>query len=233
MDMRVFAKSPATDIETYKASMCYELAGKDFDFSMDGGEKLSLSFAAFPSREVRIGGSERGLEYYCGKISAKVLFISCAMKEACASYVLDLDSGLITRALTDMSGKTDVAFGAAGSAKERHGFTGDIDGNTVHWSLGPMDESTFKAVYDSGNVAVTRPRTGDAPVSGPSAYLAVKITKNIFFQNAALQVDGELKVVSLLTSFWNQTCVGSIYEISAGKGAGCRLISGYGRFVSE
>ncbi|MDR0469473.1 MAG: hypothetical protein LBH09_05815 [Peptococcaceae bacterium] len=232
MDMIAFAKSPASDIETYTSSMSYELAGKSFSFIMDGGESVSLSFTAFPERAVRVNGSERGIEYYCAKISNKVLFISYILKEACAAYALDLDAGLITRAVTDLSGKTIITFGAAAVEKGLHTFTQDMEGNTVHWTLGPQYASTFKVVYGKDTADISRPRIDDPAVMCASDFRAVKITKNIFLQNAAFMVDGELKTVNMLSSFWNQTCVGSIYEVSA-KSANCRVFAGYGRFVNE
>ena len=233
MDMRIYAKTPIADIETYKAVMCYELAGKTLKYTMDGGEKLSLSFAAFPTKEVQVNGSERGLIYDCMKSSPHVLFISYVMKEACAVYVLDMDAGLITRIVSDEKGRSSISFGASGDGKERHAYTQDMNENIVDWFLGPDDASVFRIEYSDEGVSVTRPRAGNVPALEIQGFQAVKITKNIYLQNTAVQFEGRTITATMVANHWNLTCVGSVYGASAGKEIELRRYAGYGRFARD
>ena len=230
----IFADDPVSDLERYKAPMCYELAGEDLHFIMDKDEALSLSFAGFPSREVRVGGSERGIRYDCAKIDAQIFYLSFVLMESCVSCLFDRERGLITRTITGLDAKTSISFGAAEGIAERHTFSQDLKDNTVYWTLGVEDTSMFKIVYTDKGAEITRPRIKDAPALSASDFLAVKATDYIYLQNAIIMSGGVRNSINLLSNFQNMTCIGSIYSISAENHTTYRSFAGFGRFfISE
>lgn len=235
MDMRKYMDFAASDIESNKAAMSFELAGKKLEFTMDGGENVSLSFASFPARDVFAGGSAEGIPYDCVKIGAQVFYLSYLLPEARAGYVLDLDTGLITRVLTDVAGDTAITFGAAGGTEKRHAFTGEMSGNTIQWTLGKQPSSVFKAVYGAEGAAVARPGTAEAPAIDVSDFQAVRINENIILQSAAVRAGGVSCHVNMVSNFWNVTSVGDIYAGHAPGGGGARIrrFAGYGRYEGE
>ena len=233
MGMWKYANSPVSDIESYKAVNSFELAGKELKFTMDGGATISLSFAAYPCKEVCVDGAARGVEYDCVKISDHVVSLTYNLPETFAAYVIDLEKGLVTRIITGNDKETKIAFGAAEGATGMHSFTDDLDGNTVRWTLGKKGESAFLTAYGKGSVTVTRPYAEDAPAISASGFCAVKITNEVYLQTADIQAGGTTSHVIMISNFWNFTCVGSIYGVTAARDAICKLFAGYGRYIGE
>ena len=233
MLMRKYASIPASDIESYKAVMCFEMAGKDLTLKMDSGATLSLKFDAFPSKKLFAGGSETGIPYDCAKISDQVIFITYQLQEALIAYVLDMEKGLATRIFTGADNKSLINFGTAGDAPDAQAFTDDMGGNKVRWLLGKEDASAFLADYTADGLNITRPFAEGAPAIAASDFKAVKITKEVYLQNFTAQTEGETLNVNLVSNFESITCVGSIYSISATQGAKLKLFAGYGRFIKE
>ena len=233
MDMRNYVRKISSDLESYKAPMSFELAGQTLAFMMDGGRTVSLRFAAFPVQEIYVDGSQRGIRYGCSKIGAQVFYFSYVLPEACFGYILDIDSGLITRVTIDKSGQTTVTFGAAGKTKKRHAFTEEMSGNTLQWTLGRQTTSIFKVAYGDNDVQLTRPRADDAPALHVSAFEAVRINENIILQIAAINANDSIYHVIFVSNFRNITCVGNIYDFSATRGISFRSFAGYGRYIDE
>ena len=233
MDMRYYMGYTGSDVERYQAPMCFELAGSKLDFTMDGGETVSLRFAAFPSAEVFVGGSERGLRYSCAKIGDRVFYVSYLLPEACAGYVLDMDAYLVTRVITDRQGQSAICFGTGGKVEERHAFTKEMNGNTLQWTLGETEASAFRLAYADNALRLTRPNAEDAPALEVSAFEAVRINENVILQVLSVQTEGVAYYVHLVSNFWNITCVGSIYGGSQAQTAVYKQFAGYGRYVAE
>lgn len=231
--MHVYADAHSSAMEGYKAPMCFELAGKHFEFTLDSGEPLAMSFAAFPIREVYVGGAARGLSYDCAKIGPQVFYFSYVLPEACAGYVLDIEKGLITRVITDRAGQSAFAFGGAGAEGGRHAFTGEMKGAAFRWTIGREAATIFVISYEEGGVSITRPNAVDAPALRVSDFRAVRVNENIILQTAAVQVDGAVYYVNFVSNFWNITCVGSVYSAQAARGAEYRLFAGHGRYATD
>ena len=233
MDMKKYASMPVSDIESYQYAASYELAGKEFTFKMDDGSSATMAFAAFPCKEVCVNGAASGVNYDCVKISDHVVYFTYRLPEAFVAYVLDMEKGRITRAVTGTGSKTVINFGVAGNSNDLQTFTDDLSGNKVRWTLGKLETSTFLAAYGADGLSLTRPYAADAPAITASDFRAVKITDSVYLQTAVIQTAGETVSVNMVSNFWNITCVGSIYGVSATKGVRCKLFAGYGRFMNE
>ena len=232
MDMRSFMKSKAVDIEGYKAAMCYELAGKNYKFSFDGGETVSMAFSAFPAREVSLGSDAKGVQYYCAKIAERVLFFSYTLPESCAGYVFDMDTNLITRVVTGATGETAVTSGAVGNISERHTIaTDEMKDVTFRWTLGRLKDSIFLMDYSGNGVSISRPNAPDAPALSVSGFSAVRINKNIILQVATVKMDKAEYHVCFVSNFWSILCVGSIYSASPNQETVYKLFGGHGRYA--
>jgi len=232
MDMRKYMKPPEADIESNKAVMSFELSGKKFSFTMDGGSSLSLTFAPYPTRELFIGDSARGIPYECAKIGEQVFYFSYLLPESSAGYVLDTDTGLITRVITDASGRTDVTFGSVGKSENRHAFTDELNGFTVLWTLGKLPVSIFETTYADNQVSIARPIATDAEALSASDFRAVRINEKIILQIATVHKGSDAYHINFVSNFWNITCVGSLCRFSA-QGAGYKHFAGYGRVLGS
>jgi|GEM_PF-410537 len=233
MDLMKYMDYAATDIESNAAPMSFELAGKKLKFTMDGDEGLELSFDAFPNREVYAGGGASGIRYHCVKIGARVYYLSYALPEACVGYVLDMEAGLITRVVTNVSGDTVFTFGSDDRTKKLHAFTDEMAGNTVLWTLGKKAESVFKTSYTENGAEITTPGAPDQQALRAADFKAVRINENIILQTASVQTGDTKRQIIFVSNFWNVTCVGSIYTAQPGRSAVCRIFAGYGRYEGE
>lgn len=258
MDMRKIMESWGSDIERNKAAMCFELAGKEWEFRLDGGEHLTLSFAPFPAGEVRVNGGARGVAYDCVKISDQVLYFSYLLPESRVAWVLDKGTGLVTRVVSPAAGRADVAFGvsgeagradvafgvsgeagradvafgASGGAETRHAFLDDMGDSVLIWTLGKEAVSTFRTAYDGDTVSVTRPNAANAPALGVSDFRAIRINENVILQVAAIQAGGVTYQVDFVANFYRVLCVGGIYAHSAG-GPIHKMFAGYGSYMKD
>ena len=232
MDMRKYMKPPETDVESNKAVMSFELSGKKMRFEMDGGESLSFAFAPYPTREVIIGDSARGIPYECAKIDEHVFYISYLLPESSAGYVLDMDSGLITRVITDASGKTSITFGSDGKSENRHTFTEELNGYAILWTLGKLPVSIFETTYANNQVSIARPLAKDAQALSVSDFRAVRVNERIIIQVASIHKGADVYNINFVSNFWGITCVGSLCKFSSTQGADYKHFAGYGRILS-
>jgi hypothetical protein len=225
MSLKELVKIPLCDVESWRMPFNFELAGKSLDIAFDGGETVKLTFAAFPEKKLFIGDIAQGLAYDCVKADDHVLFVSYELKESLVAYAIDTAKELVTRVYTGEHLKSSFSFGAYGDGADKQGFTDDLDGNTIVWSLGKQENLVLKTVYGGGTAAV-----GDYAVSD---FKAVKISDNTYLQNAIVTAASGDKSVNLLANFWNLTCVGSVFGVSTVKGVTYKLFGGHGRNVSE
>ena len=233
MYVEKFASIPKSDIESYQAPTCFELAGKELTFRIAGGTPVSLSFAAFPYKEVYIDGAASGIAYECAKIGEHVVFLTYSLPEVFVTYVIDIEKELVTRIVTDGAFKSIVSFGSVSNSSTLHAFSDDQAGNKVRWILGKQDESAFLAEYKAGGADVTRPYATSAPAVKVTDYKAVKITDEIYLSIAVVDAGGKKANLIMASNFWNITCIGSLYSLTPTHGASCKLFAGYGRFMTE
>ena len=229
MDMHKYADLPTSDIESYTASSSFELAGKELEFKIDDGSSFSMTFAAFPNKEVYVNGASRGISYHCAKISDQVVYITYRLPESFMAYIFDIEKGLLTRIVTDKKNNSVFSFGAIGELKNLHSFSDDLGGNTIRWTLGKSESSVFLAVYNADGVSLARPYAESAPNVIVTDFRAVKITDSVYLQKALIKIGTEEINVNMVSNFWNVTCIGSIFNASVTKGVSTRLFAGYGR----
>lgn len=233
MYVKRFASLPNSDIESYQAPTCFELAGKELTLKMTDGTQVLMSFAAFPCKEVFLNGAARGLDYECMKIGEHVVYITYVLPEVFAAYVLDMEKGNVTRVVTDAENSSVISFGSINDSGALHAFSDDLAGNKVRWILGKQDESAFLAEYLADGMNVTRPYVSSAPALAVTGFRTVKITDSIYLTAAVVETDGAKVNLIMAANFWNITCVGSIFSRTVTEGGRNRLFAGYGRFMNE
>jgi hypothetical protein len=130
---------------------CFELAGREFTFVMDGGVDFELRVTGRTTCEWNaVGDAPHTAEYYCVKADDHTYLLSFELldegRRASHSYVIDLEQRLVTRhvALAGLNPRhpylltNSYDFGAIrteGHALpyKRHYFTDDLLGTTVEW----------------------------------------------------------------------------------------------------
>ena len=213
MGIKLQQKSCASAIESYAAPMCYELAGKTLNIKMDGGETVTLTFAA---------STACGAGYDCAKIDKQVYYTGSETAQVRTAYVLDMDKCLATRIVTDKSGKSAIAFGSFGDAGTLHAITNELDGNVVNWTL------DNRVGIDAFKVTFGKETTIDnALIKAVADSSTVKITDSVYLHTATVSAAGETYGACLVANYRNVTCVGGVF------GAKSELFGGYGRIVTE
>jgi len=233
MYVQRFASIPKSDIESYQAPTCFELAGRKFTFKMAGSLPVTMSFAEFPCKEVFVDGAASGIAYECAKIGEQVVFLTYCLPEVFVAYILDIEKELVTRVVFDGDNNITVNFGSVGNLYDLHAFSDDQAGNKVRWILGKQDESAFLANYSVDGVDISRPYATSTPVVTASDFKAVKITDTIYLSIAIVEAGGQKVNLAMVSNYWNITCIGSLYSLTPTHGASCKLFAGYGRFMNE
>jgi hypothetical protein len=237
MGIRELVKPPASDLESYRAPMNYEPAGKTVEIFFYGGEKAPLIFAEYPADELR-DGDPQPLHYRCAKAADGIFYLTYISEGTRVAYVLNTVENLAVRAVTDHALKSAFSFGAMGAmgamdARRAPGgmaFTDDLAGNTVVWSMGSGDTSSFEVSYGRGTVSVSLPRLrGGSAGYTASDFTAVRTGGETYLQNAVVVSPKGTVCVSMLSDFRSVTCVGSIFGNSGDGGVKYRLFGGYGR----
>jgi hypothetical protein len=217
MDMRDFTIKPEEEISRYAPPASYELRGKQFTVIFEGGEKAALMFP-----------EENGP--HCMKIKDSIWLIVTQPPEPPAVYVLDLENGLVTRAVPAADGGLDLSFGALeGKSAQLHSLTGDLLGNTVEWVLGVSEASVICVSFEDNAAVLTRPFAPDAPKLSVAGFRAVRITDTVFLQVASVTYGEKAASVCLLSDYHRVLSVGCILRPE--KAA--RMIGGHGRYLSE
>lgn len=233
MKMQDYASAFPSDVESYRAATSFELAGKELTYTLDNGAAVALAFAKYPRKELYFDGNADAVRYDCVKISEQVLYITYVLPEIFVAYVLDMESGRITRIVTGNNSKTTINFGTASGSKDYHTFTDDLRGNTVRWTLGKKGASIFLTGYGDGATRVSRPFAADAPDITVTDSRIVRITEYIYLHIVSAHINGRMLNVNSVCNFYNLTCSGSIYDLSAAVSQSCKSFSGYGRIMSE
>ena len=216
MDLRNFTLS-GEDYSLYAPPGNYELRGKQFTVTFNGGKRLTLSFP-----------SERSPR--CVKITDSVWLIATLPPEPLAACVLDLEAGLVTRAIPLHDGGFELSFGALeGISGPLHKLTNELTGNTVEWIFGAADSSVIRIGFEDNTVALTRPFARGEPKLLASGFNAVKITETVYLQTAIVTCDKKVMSVCLLSDFHRVLSVGCVF----GPGEAARIIGGHGRFPKD
>ena len=74
MDLRELYAYGAEDFTAYRMPENYELAGRRFTLTMDGGDRLDLVFPRKSAEDIRAGGGSEKYGCACFKISDSVFF---------------------------------------------------------------------------------------------------------------------------------------------------------------
>ena len=217
MDLRVFTAEANGDISSYAPPENFELRGKTFAVTFDGGKRMTLSFSAERSP-------------YCVKIRDSIWLITTLPSEPPAACVFDLETGLVTRVIPDSDGGFELSFGAfEGVSEPYHELTDALAGNTVEWTFGVSEPSVIRISYGSNKITLIRPLAYKAPKLTVTGFRAVRITEHIFLQVAAITCEGTVFQACLLSDFHRILCVGSIFS----PGDAVRMIGGPGRYPND
>jgi hypothetical protein len=216
MDMRIFAPV-ADDFSLYAPPENYELHGKQFNVTFNGGKRMTLAFPA--KRSPR-----------CVKIKDGIWLVASLPPEPPAACVLDLDTGLVTRAIPGNDGMFELSFGVLeGASTPLHEPTDDLIGNSVEWTLGVARSSVFRIKYEEGTTILSQPLTRGAPKPSVAGFHAVKITDTVYLQIAVVTCGGVANSVCLLSDFHRLLCAGCVF----GPGNTAWMIGGHGRYLRE
>ena len=223
MDLREFGSGTGEDIFLYAAPESFELRGKELCVEFDGGERTTLIFSADESE------SSSGKQH-CTKIGDAIWLVAQVRLGIFIAYVLDLGTGLATRATRSTDGGFEMSFGALdGATGQRHAYTDDLEGNTVEWTLGMHESSVIRMSYKDNSIELTRPYSPDLPTPSISSFRVVKITDTIYLKTAAIMYDNEEKFVCLLCDFHRVLCVGSVFDTKGNV----RMIGGHGGYPRD
>lgn len=217
MDMRVFTSAPDKDITNYAPPENYELYGKQFTVTYDGGERETLAFPTDHSP-------------HCVKIKEAIWLVTALAPASSAVYVLDLEANLVTRAVPTPGSGFGIAIGALdGSSGQHHILTDELSGNTVEWTLGMLGSSVIRVDYKDGAVILARPFAPDAPKLSAEFFSAVKISDTVYLQTAVVKCDEAVTPVCLLSDFHRVLCAGRLF----GPDNDVRMIGGHGRYPHD
>ncbi|MDR0905551.1 MAG: hypothetical protein LBN00_05180 [Oscillospiraceae bacterium] len=217
----------------YAAAASLELCGKQLELKFAGKDDTTLAFAQKPALKLSVDNNPAQVDYSCLKIGARVYLVWFTNLESSVSFVLDLDSELVTRISTDSTLKSVIDFGSFGKdgKTELQGYSKDLGGNTVFWTFGELPSSRIKAVYEGDAVAVSAEAAPGAITV--EDYSVVRISEIIYLQNALVKKDGKTLAVNLVSNFGSVTSAGNVFEVSLAKAVKSRAIGAYGRIVSD
>ena len=217
MDLRVFAAASGEDVTRYAPPESFELYGKTFAVTFDGGKRMTLSFPA--ERSPR-----------CVKIRDSIWLITTLPSEPPAACVFDLETGLVTRVIPASDDGFDISFGSfEGVSGPYHELTYDLAGNTVDWTLGVEESSVIRVSYGGGGPMLTRPLNNKAPGLTVTGFRAVRITEQVYLQVAYVKCRDTVYQACMLCDFMRILCVGTVFY----PGEAARVLGGYGKFPDD